>query len=958
MKRFSFILIFFVCLIWQHGYAQTELVWQDGDPSFNETTLLTDGILLNSVISLEPIVVLSGFEDERDLKLFGLDWSWPRSKVQVISAKDIDYRQVGGGQYLYLITDALANAVFEFNPVSDEVVWTFGSAIQSDPDYLDRPVDSYLFKENDFFKVLITDQGHNRVLKVDKESQSVDWFYGDANGKEGSQEGQLNGPVDAVKIPDANEYVIADKGNNRVIVVNESKNVIWEMGSDELNSPVDVDYEPSNAKILITDQGNHRIMLVDRDTQSIDWQFGIKGTPGNTDSTTSSPIDADLLANGNILITDAGNNRLIEVNAAGDIVWRFSRQLLALQEADRLPDGHHLIINDIYPSGIGYADSLIALEETDLGENRNAIFDRIFWQGDTEAGTTDIWFQIRSANSLGELRAAAWMGPDGVDTFYETSGAQINSSQHRGHRLYQLRAYLRTNDPLQTPTLQKTWIEYHYYNINQSVRFRSPDLPLETGAFLPKWDRMVLNTILPEDPVDRDKVRLEFFIKRSATDETLASFSASQTLEETVELLSDYTSLNRAERIYIECKATTFSSYITPILDSWEIYWRNIPASTSGINFVKRNGNNAEIYRTVTTLPAQEDKVDSVRVLLIDPDLEAFQSSYDINVRSVKSNDSTTITLNIRPSGGFINDRPVPLRIAESVDPTNRILEVFDRDTLLVTYLDVDDPEDSSADTVMIVQNTPGRLELTNKTGDPLTTISHGQSLYLHILEENDRNIHPIQQDEITVRVYDNATGDEEIVTLYEESSGDNVYNSGDFHSENGLLVVNSNNGVRNDGKIQALAGHIITTEYVDNVTLIQTVKVPEEEPRPPMDMDLGGLPYGIFVAPNPFYTNRFDNFRLRVVNTEGELTLRYVEIFNLAGELVQEIPVEEISFDRAFPISNSYTDADFFWNLLSESGHQVASGTYFIKAHASLILPDTGSVQAVTFLKKFVVVR
>jgi hypothetical protein len=41
---------------------------------------------------------------------------------------------------------------------------------------------------------------------------------------------------------------------------------------------------------------------------------------------------------------------LIEVNAAGEIVWQFHRPLAALQDADRLPDNRHLIINDIFPT--------------------------------------------------------------------------------------------------------------------------------------------------------------------------------------------------------------------------------------------------------------------------------------------------------------------------------------------------------------------------------------------------------------------------------------------------------------------------------------------------------------------------------------------------------------------------------------------------------------------------------
>ncbi|MDD2666839.1 MAG: hypothetical protein PHI74_07120, partial [Methanocellales archaeon] len=56
----------------------------------------------------------------------------------------------------------------------------------------------------------------------------------------------------------------------------------------------------------------------------------------------NGPFDAERLTNGNTLITDGFNNRVIEVTPAGTIVWQYSG-LLQPTDADRLSNGNTLI---------------------------------------------------------------------------------------------------------------------------------------------------------------------------------------------------------------------------------------------------------------------------------------------------------------------------------------------------------------------------------------------------------------------------------------------------------------------------------------------------------------------------------------------------------------------------------------------------------------------------------------
>ena len=98
------------------------------------------------------------------------------------------------------------------------------------------------------------------------------------------------------------------------------RQIIWQYGTtaasgtgdNGLNSPVSA-VLLLNGNILITDQSNHRVIEVDRNRQIV-WQYGTTGVLGTGDNGLSYPNSAVLLLNGNILIADSGNQRVIEVD--------------------------------------------------------------------------------------------------------------------------------------------------------------------------------------------------------------------------------------------------------------------------------------------------------------------------------------------------------------------------------------------------------------------------------------------------------------------------------------------------------------------------------------------------------------------------------------------------------------------------------------------------------------------
>ena len=289
----------------------------------------------------------------------------------------------------------------------------------------------------------------------------------------------------------------------------------------------------------------------------------------------------------------------------------------------------------------------------------------------------------------------------------------------------------------------------------------------------------------------------------------------------------------------------------------------------------------------------------------------------------------------------------------------NNILEVFDRDTLTVTYTDPHNAEDTKSDSLFVVQNTDGGLQIVDKNGTQITQeIDFGQVLYLYVFNENDKNLDPAIQDTIQVKMFDRTTFDEEVVVLKEIAGNDGSFNTGEFLSEIGVTVVLSNNGIHDDHQLQALGGHTITAEYTDNVTKTATVLVKDSDGGGSV-IYLGGEVYIAEVAPNPFYESEYDNFRMRVASATGDLRVRKLEVFNLAGELVREIDGSSLSFNVGPTVpKDNYGITEHWWDLKNENGQQVSSGTYFVKVHADLLESNSSNFESVATIRKFVVVR
>jgi len=216
--------------------------------------------------------------------------------------------------------------------------------------------------------ILIADQFNNRVIEVGPR-HVVLWRFGDGSSIAGPH--SVVAPNDAERVSD-DLTLIAGTGapagaepscpqgcpDNRVMLVNRAGAIVWRYGqagitgagANQLNTPVCAVFLP-NGHVLITDQGNQRVIEVTL-RHGIVWQYGPTGAAGIGPNQLNNPNSAELLANGNVLIADESNNRVIEVTPSGGsggaIVWQYPTTpdpalLNGAAFASRLPNGNTLI---------------------------------------------------------------------------------------------------------------------------------------------------------------------------------------------------------------------------------------------------------------------------------------------------------------------------------------------------------------------------------------------------------------------------------------------------------------------------------------------------------------------------------------------------------------------------------------------------------------------------------------
>ena len=124
--------------------------------------------------------------------------------------------------------------------------------------------------------------------------------------------------------PFAGRLLIADRGNNRLIVVDSNKRRSWVYPSASMPPPAGGFYFPDDGffadhgrSIVTNQEENHTIVRVAFPSGALQWSYGQPKVAGSGPGLLNQPDDAFLLKDGTYTVADAKNCRILHISAGG-----------------------------------------------------------------------------------------------------------------------------------------------------------------------------------------------------------------------------------------------------------------------------------------------------------------------------------------------------------------------------------------------------------------------------------------------------------------------------------------------------------------------------------------------------------------------------------------------------------------------------------------------------------------
>jgi hypothetical protein len=124
--------------------------------------------------------------------------------------------------------------------------------------------------------------------------------------------------------PYSGTLLIADRGNDRIVALDNSRNLTWVYPSSTMPPPPGGFYFPDDSffirggtGIISNQEDNHTIVEIGYPSGKLLFQYGHPMQPGSQPGYLNQPDDAYLLKNGTITVADASNNRILFISPAG-----------------------------------------------------------------------------------------------------------------------------------------------------------------------------------------------------------------------------------------------------------------------------------------------------------------------------------------------------------------------------------------------------------------------------------------------------------------------------------------------------------------------------------------------------------------------------------------------------------------------------------------------------------------
>ncbi len=257
----------------------------------------------------------------------------------VVWSYDVD--PLPNGNVFVTATKRGSTLLFELDPATGERVWSeeLPFVDTHDADLID---DRHVAIANMRNYDAENETNDDRLVIYDRKADEIVWewrfadHYDRSVGGEYTEDWTHLNDVDRVG---NDSYLLSPRNFDQVILVNRTSGEIeMTLGSDDdfsvlkkQHNPDYLESESGRPTILVADSENTRITEYERRDGAWNRTWTLE-----SDGTMEWPRDADRLRNGNTLVTDSRNNRVVEVTPDGEVVWEVYGPWL-VYDAERLP---------------------------------------------------------------------------------------------------------------------------------------------------------------------------------------------------------------------------------------------------------------------------------------------------------------------------------------------------------------------------------------------------------------------------------------------------------------------------------------------------------------------------------------------------------------------------------------------------------------------------------------------
>lgn len=306
------------------------------------------------------------------------------------------------------------------------------------------------------------DKSTSRVFVIDGAGTIV-WQYG-VPGQPSAAPGHVVDPFSATTLPNGDTLICEGKqGSRRVIRVRSSDyaagapdlgygagSILWEYGTSQAGPDFDPRYaSPVGSNVLITDATNHRIIEVDP-SGAVVWSYNGTERPGGR--ALVSPSCAERLPDGRTVITDEDNGSAVVVNPDKTLADEYRPPTGGAFTSPRgvsvTPSGGFIVADQgnarLMEIGRAASGTMTSADRTFGATGRKKRILSFKWAADTPPGT--------SVSLLYSLDGGAW-------TEAGTSGSKALRSGTTATRVA-YRVVLASSQRDRTPTLTSLSIGY------------------------------------------------------------------------------------------------------------------------------------------------------------------------------------------------------------------------------------------------------------------------------------------------------------------------------------------------------------------------------------------------------------------------------------------------------------------------------------------------------------------